>query len=386
MKSSRTQPLNILVFNWQDITHPLGGGAEVHLHEIFKRIVGRGHSVTLYCSMFHGAKSEEIIDGIRIIREGSRNLFNFFVPLRYRSQFRHEKYDIIIDDINKIPFCTPAYVREPILALVHHLFRGSIFLEASAPAALYVYLLESAAIPMYRDTPIAVYSESSRRELLRYGFRSELIHHVPIAISAKSITGRRRLDKSIPRVGYLGRLKKYKSVDQLLRAFQVVLKEIPNTRLSIIGDGDARPGLAQLARELRIDHAVTFTGFVDEKEKARLLSRMSLVVNTSAKEGWGLTVTEANASGVPVVASNVPGLRDSVLEGKTGLLYEYGNISQLARKMLEVLKDAKLQRSLSIEALRFARSLNWDSSAQKMLEVIQNTIATRQASPQARSS
>ncbi|HLF19598.1 MAG TPA: glycosyltransferase family 4 protein, partial [Bacteroidota bacterium] len=302
MKNQSKRLLKILIFNWQDIKHPLGGGAEVHLHEIFKRIAAQGHSVTLYCSMFPGAKSEEFNDGIRILREGSRNLFNFFVPLRYRSRFRHEGYDIIIDDVNKIPFYTPAFVAEPVLAFVHHLFRKSIFLEAPFPAALYVYLSESVALSVYRKTPVAVYSESSRRELLSYGFGSTMIHHVPIAITMKVSGKPRAFRKSNPIIGYLGRIKKYKSVDHLLRAFQIVQREIPNAQLLILGDGDARSALERLTHELHIDRAVRFAGFVDEKEKIRLLSKMSLVVNTSAKEGWGLTVTEANACGVPVVA------------------------------------------------------------------------------------
>ncbi|MBI3005842.1 MAG: glycosyltransferase family 4 protein [Ignavibacteriales bacterium] len=385
MKRRPKKTLKILVFNWQDITHPLGGGAEVHLHEIFKRIAAQGHSVTLYCSMFPGAKAEETIEGVRIIREGNRNLFNFYVPLRYRSRFRHEGYDIVIDDINKIPFCTPTFVKEPVLALVHHLFRKTIFFEAPFPAALYVYLSESLAIRTYKNTPVAVYSRSSRNELISYGFHPQLIHHVPIAISQKTRIKRKFAKKAPPTVGYLGRVKKYKSVDHLLRAFHIVKKEIPNARLLVIGDGDALPALRRFAQELNIDDAVKFTGFVEEKEKERLLSTMSLVVNTSAKEGWGLTVTEANAYGVPVVASNVPGLRDSVIEGKTGLLYEYGNISQLARKMLEVLKDRKFQARLGREALTFARSLSWDNSAQRMLEVIEQTIDAKRLLPDSHS-
>jgi glycosyltransferase involved in cell wall biosynthesis len=361
----------ILIFNWQDIKHPLGGGAEVHLHEIFRRLVQKGHSVTLYCSMFEGAAKEETVDGIRVVREGNRNLFNFYVPFRYGSRFRYERYDIVVDDINKIPFYTPLYVKEPILALVHHLFRSSIFRETSLPAALYVYSSESLAMSVYRRTPVAVYSESSREELLSHGFSEELIHKVPIAISTKP--QRVRIHRT-PTVGYVGRIKKYKSVDHLLRAFQIVLREIPAARLVVVGDGDARPGLEQLSRQLGISSSTQFEGFVDEKRKIQLLNHMDVVVNTSAKEGWGLTVTEANACGVPVVASNVPGLRDSVIDGKTGLLYEYGNISQLSRKILDVLNDRKLRARLSKGALQWAKSFSWDKSAEKMEKVIETII------------
>src|SRR5262245_14502539 len=135
-------PMNILVLNWQDITHPSGGGAEVHLHEIFTRVASRGHSVTLYCCAHEGAPAEEMLDGIRIIREGSRSLFNFSVLLRYALRFRKEAYDIVIDDMNKIPFFTPLYVRKPLLTIIHHFFGKSIFREAGLIAGTYVHIAE----------------------------------------------------------------------------------------------------------------------------------------------------------------------------------------------------------------------------------------------------
>ena len=75
--------MNILVLNWQDINNRLGGGAEVHLHEIFKRIAAMGHGVTLYSCGFEGAPAKEFIDGIRVIREGGRSTFNFPARLRF---------------------------------------------------------------------------------------------------------------------------------------------------------------------------------------------------------------------------------------------------------------------------------------------------------------
>ena len=121
--------MKILIINWQDIKNPFGGGAEVHMHEIFRLVAAAGHDVTIFSCMFDGAADFEDIDGIKIIRKGSRNLFNFVVKKMYKKQFRHENYDIIIDDINKIPFYTPRYVKEPLLAISHHFFGKSIFLN-----------------------------------------------------------------------------------------------------------------------------------------------------------------------------------------------------------------------------------------------------------------
>ena len=369
--------MKILVFNWQDIRNPLGGGAEVHMHEIFLRIASRGHEVTLFCSSFPGAPAEEMIDGIRVIREGSRNLFNFRVYPRYRSRFRHEGFDVVVDDLNKIPFFTPAFVREPLVGIVHHLFGRSIFVEVSLPAGLYVSGAEQAAFPFYRRIPIAVVSESTKSEMLEHGFRPELLTIVPNAIDGALY---RQIDvprSGGPLMGYLGRMKKYKSVDHLIRALPIIRREHPEVRVVLVGDGDSRPGLEQLARELGVSGAVHFTGFVAPEEKVRLLNQMDVVVNTSAKEGWGLTVIEANACGVPVVASDVPGLRDSVVDGTTGLLYEYGNIEQLSEKVCLVLRDAILRKRLADEALRWAATFTWERSADRMIELMERAVRER---------
>ena len=366
--------MKILLLNWQDIKNPYGGGAEVHMHEIFKRIVARGHSVTLFCSSFPGAPTEEVIDGIRIIRQGSRNLFNYFVPLRYYSQFRHERYDIVVDDINKIPFFTPLFVKEPLVGIVHHLFGKSIFVEVSLPAGLYVNIAERISFPIYRDIPIAVVSESTKQEMIAQRFPESNLHIVSNAIDHTLYRPLGRQLSSCPLIGYLGRLKKYKSVDHLLKAFQIVLHEIPNARLIVVGDGDVRQQLQELAGKLNIAASSEFTGYVSSEEKVRWLNQMDIVVNPSAKEGWGLTVIEANACGTPVVASDVPGLRDAVIDGETGLLYEYGNIEQLAEKILLLLRDEHLRLRLAAGALSYAQSLTWDASANIMLDVIEKVL------------
>ncbi|MCX6142316.1 MAG: glycosyltransferase family 4 protein [Ignavibacteriales bacterium] len=369
--------MNILVLNWQDIKNPLGGGAEVHLHEIFKRVVGLGHSVTLYCSKFPGATETEEIDGLRVIREGGRSLFNFHVPRRYQSQFRKEGFDVVVDDINKIPFYTPWFVDKPLAGIVHHLFGKAIFLEAPLIPASYVYLAEKVATKVYRNTPMAVVSESTRQELIGLGFPAGNIVIVPNAVNTKVYAPSADLAQGRPLIGHVGRLKKYKSVDHLLRAFEIVLKDIPDARLRIVGDGDFRPDLEKLAHELPIADRVEFTGYLSQAEKVRHLNQMSVAVNCSVKEGWGLTVIEANACGVPVVASDVPGLRDSVVDEKTGLLYEFGNIEQLAQKITLVLRDENLRNKMRVDALEWGRSFNWEESAKKMIDFLERVIARK---------
>ena len=365
---------HILVLNWQDITHPLGGGAEVHLQEIFKRIAASGHKVTFLSCRHPGAMEDETIDGIRIFRHGSRGLFNYHVPFLYKKLHREYKFDIVVDAINKVPLFTPLYVRNtPLLTIVHHLFRKTIFSEASFPAALYVYLMESMIGKVYRRNPFCVISDSTRRDVESFGIPQGKISLIDICVDHDLYKPDLQAKSPEPVISYLGRIKKYKSVDQLLNAFAIIKAQIPEAKLNVVGDGDDVPRLKQIARDMKLKD-IQFLGFVSPEEKVRYLQQSHLVVNTSSKEGWGLTVIEANACGTIVVASDVEGLRDSVVDGETGLLYPYGDIQSLADNSVRILKDAALRRKMEQNALTWAARFHWDKSAMKTLELIDNVI------------
>jgi len=371
---------NILIINWQDITNPLGGGAEVHLHEIFKRICKKGHQVTLLCCQYPGAKSKEIIDGIKIIRNGSRNLFNYIVPQTYFKFVKERRIDIVIDDINKIPFYTPLFVRKPLIGIIHHLFGNSIFIEAPLPAALYVNFAERLIPLLYRKIPMAVVSDSTKQELVQKGFYEPHIHFVNNGVDTSIYKNLKINRNPSPMIGYLGRIKKYKSVDHLLYAFKIVVEKIPNAQLLIIGDGDYLSSLKKMAHSLQLDDAVQFTGTATESQKLEYLNRVWFTVNPSPKEGWGLTVIESNACGVPVIAADSPGLRDSVVHEKTGLLYPYGDYFKLAEMMIKMIEQNQLRNELSSNSITWANQFSWDNSAKKMMQLIEQTLSERSRS------
>ena len=364
---------NILVINWQDITHPLGGGAEVHFHEIFKRVAAAGHGVTLLCSHYEGAAYEQVIDDVRIIRRGKRDFFNYAVPKAYRELRATNQFDIVIDDLNKIPFYTPFFVKEPIVAIAHHFFGKSIFLEVSFQYGSYVYLSEFLVRFIYRKTPFAVVSESTRQELRRWGIASE-IDLLPNAVDLQSYKVLPDVKSSEPVIGYLGRIKKYKSVDHVIRAMPDILKRIPAAKLKIVGDGDALPELRRLAQKLGVENHVEFPGHVSHADKVKLINEAWIVVNPSSKEGWGLTVIESNACGVPVVAAESPGLVDSVVNGKTGTLYEYGNITELSNSVAELLQNDEKRKLFAENARHWAEKWNWDDSAAKAIKIIEKFV------------
>jgi glycosyltransferase involved in cell wall biosynthesis len=371
--------MKILVINWQDIRNPLGGGAEVHLHNIFSRLAQQGHDVTLLCSSFPGAPAAETIDGIRIVRTGSRSLFNFHVPFAYWRLSSSGAFDVVVDDLNKLPFFTPLFVRRPLWAIAHHLFGRSIFVEATFPVALYVYVMERIALQVYHrcGVPFFVVSPSTRKELLDHGFAPEKLALAYNCVDAARyrLTGVQK--SATPLIGYFGRLKRYKCIDQLIRALPEVRRHIPDVHAVIVGDGDDRNRLEALARDTGVHELVKFEGFVTEERKVELLQQMWIKVSTSTKEGWGLTVIEANACGTPVIASDVPGLRDAVRDNETGLLYRHGDIADLAGKIMTLLSNASVRDRLRDAALKWARSFSWEDTARNVAARMEETLARR---------
>jgi glycosyltransferase involved in cell wall biosynthesis len=226
----------------------------------------------------------------------------------------------------------------------------------------------------YKNTSFAVVSQSTLDEFTERGFNPAYFSIVPNAITQEMFPMKVGKKHAEPTVTYFGRLKKYKSVDHLVRAFAIVQKEIPEAKLHFMGRGDFMPYLQKLAKELNVDKNTSFFGYVSDEDKIKYLGLSHCAVNTSMKEGWGITNIEANACGTPVISANVPGLKDSVLEGESGLLYEYGNINELAEKILLVLKDEELRQKLSEGAVRWAKSFSWDDSAELMMNKINDVI------------
>lgn len=365
--------MKILVLNWQDWTHPEAGGAEIHLRETFRRLVARGHSVTLFCSHFPGSKASEMLDGIQIIRRGSRSIFNFIVPLYYALLLQKQEFDVVVDDINKIPFLTPLYIRRPLVGLCHHFFGKTIFQEVGRVLGSYVLFTEYLAKRVYQKMPFLVVSQSTVDELIEAGYDRRQFTFAMNAIEFDDRYEQAEGKFTKPTIAYVGRLKKYKSVDQLIRAFAVIRPSIPDAELLIVGKGDHEPALRALADELRVGESIKFIGFITEEEKLHLLGRSWVCVNPSIKEGWGIVNIEASACGTPSVAADSPGLRDSVKDGVTGLLYPYGNIAALADTLKRLLTDEPLRAMLGKNGIAFARSFDWEATTDAVEGVLEET-------------
>ena len=362
--------MKILIFSWKDIKTPFAGGAEVYTHEISKRLVKNDHEITLVTLRFPNCSNSEIIDGIKILRYGGKYSFYLKAKSYYRKYLEKENFDIIIDQINTVPFFTPFYVdNKKIITLIHQLAREFWFHETIFPINfLGYYFFEYAWLKRYCKLPTITISESTKSDLEKLNFKNVYIVPTGIAISSSLKVENNNKSAELT-LAYLGRLTKTKKTFDVLKAFKIVSEKYPNVKLSIIGDGYLKNDLMKYANSIKCGSNITFHGFLNEKEKFRVLSRANLLVVSGVREGWGMVVTEANSVGVPAIGYNIPGLRDSIIDGKTGLLCET-KPEGMAKKIIEFFEDKILKEKLAKEALEYSHKFTWDKSAEEFEKTI----------------
>lgn len=356
----------LLLINWRDINNPEAGGAEIYYHEIFKRLAVKGFSVTVLSHHFPGAARKEEVESTTILRRGGKYLFNFqIVPWLL---FNRRRYDLIIEDLNKIPFFTPLYCRRPRLHLAMHFFGTEIFREAPLPLALYVYLMEKCAALFYRKERFIAISDSTARDIERFPVPRERIGIVEPGIDTsffKPVCPK----ENRPVIAFVGRLMKYKNVQFIIRALPRLREKIPDLVFEIGGSGDYLPSLRRTAERCGVAASVRFRGQISETEKRELLSRASLFVNPSAKEGWGINNIEANLCGTVSLSSDVPGQRDSVIHNVTGMLYDPDNRSDFCEKAVRLLNDPEKRWKMELAARERAMKFDWDTVTMRMLKL-----------------
>jgi glycosyltransferase involved in cell wall biosynthesis len=252
------------------------------------------------------------------------------------------------------------------IAIIHHLIKRIFFKELPFYSAILGWLSEMMIPILYKKTKFVTVSESSKRELEEFG-----IADIEVVYNGVDMVQSGNLGKNLrPAIIFLGRLKRYKRIDLLIKAYKIVSERVPETELLIVGDGDQRKELEQLAEETMIK--ADFFGYVDEATKAKLLREAWVFVITSEKEGWGVTVIEANACETPCVAFDVQGLRDSIIDDVTGILVRAdGNVDNLAEAIIRVLEDDELREKLSKNALQYAKRFSWDIGAEMFLKAIE---------------
>jgi len=358
----------ILIFNWRDTKHVWSGGAEVYIHEIAKRLVLRGHKVTIFCGRDSKTPRNEKVDGVQIIRRGG--FYSVYVWAFFYYVFRLNKYfDIIIDSENGIPFFTPLYSSKKIFLLIHHVHQDLFRIKLLPPLSWIGKFLEKDLMPcVYKNTEIITVSPSSKADILEHRLTTKEPHVIYNGVDMNVYRPGKK--SANPMVLYLGRLTPQKSLSVFIKSAQKIIKRIPKVEFVIAGDGDDKKKLMKLAKTLGLEKNITFTGKVTQEEKVTLYQKAWVFVNPSLLEGWGITTIEANACGTPVVASNVAGLRDAVKNPHSGFLVPYGNVNEFAVNVVKILKNKKIRAQMGKGSIEWAKNFDWEMSAENLIKNI----------------
>jgi glycosyltransferase involved in cell wall biosynthesis len=369
------RPLKILVLADRDWTHPQGGGTGANVYENIARWADWGHHVTLIAGEYPGCEPVEWVNPNLVVhRTGGRgSVFPRAAWAIIRRGIGSDA-DIVFEVINGITFLTPLWLRKPRVALVNHPHRALFVGEFGARLGrlLAAGLEELPLRLLYRRVPFLTISDSARRELVEIdGIPAE---HITIAYCGVGPGPYEPGERSAePTLLYVGRLKAYKRIEVLLD----MLIGLPGVTLDIAGHGDHGETLDDAVLSRGLSDRVRVHGFVDDEKKAELYRQAWLHVTASMSEGWSLTVMEAALCGTPSAAIAVGGLRESIVDGETGVLAR--DAADLGRRVAELLSDDERREQLGRTALERARTFTWERTAATTLSVVLREFAAASA-------
>lgn len=365
--------MRILILNWKDLKHPQAGGAEFITETAARHWAAAGHDVTLFAAAVAGQPERETVEGVKVIRRGGR-LSVYFKAMQYWNRGGYLKHDLVIDEINTLPFFTPLYVRQPAqwVPYLNQLAREIWFQQMSFPLNVLGYLLEPLYLRLYTSKEAVTISHSSGETLRAVGFPDYRVWPMFVDVPAKKELGNApAVALEEPIILYFGSLRRMKGVDDIVRAFADFRTTHPKGILQIAGGGHPkdRARLERLVAELDLGTSVEFLGRIpaDPAAKAKVYDSCTLVTMASKREGWGLVITEGAVRGRPGVGYNTWGTRDAIEDGITGHLAESMDPAGLANAWRETIKSKSHYERIRAAAWRKATALSSAEAADRFL-------------------
>jgi glycosyltransferase involved in cell wall biosynthesis len=380
LPAARSGPeLRVLFLVSRDIRHPSNTGGDIGLWERAQYLAGEGHQVTVMASTFPGAPSQEIIDGIHVVRMGGLLSLWWRTFVFYMTKCRG-KFDVVVVEGfggSRIPRFTPLYVKEPIVTEWHQIHAELFAVQYPKVLVPALNFLERLTAFVHRNTVVMARTREWQEAFPRIGFKPQNIRVVPACISEDWLSNGNRRPVKEPRVVWLGKFRRYKCPDHAIRAMRDVVRELPRAKLILAGHHDDRRYEAALEEQvdaLGMRGVVEFRFEITEEEKRSLLDSCRAMVLPSSVEGFGIVVLEANARGVPVIASSgVP--QSAVQEAVNGLRYDFGRIAELSQKLIEILTDDDLYLTLSANSVAFASTFSWRTVCSQYQDVLKSVAA-----------
>ncbi|MCM3882649.1 glycosyltransferase family 4 protein [Frankia sp. R82] len=344
---------------WRDLDDPESGGSELHADKVAERWAQAGIDVSLRTAMAPGCPESVQRNGYSVVRKAGR--YSVFPRTALSGALgRTGPWDGLVEIWNGMPFFSPMWARCPRVVFLHHVHAEMWRMVLSPKLARVGETVEfKVAPPMYRRTRILTLSQSSRHEIIDLlGLPPRNITVVPPGIDpAYTPAGER---SPHPLVLSVGRLVPVKRFDVLIDALLRARADHPTMEAVIVGEGYERPELEKKIAAAGAGRWLRLVGRVDDAELLALYRRAWVLTSASAREGWGMTITEAAACGVPSVATRIAGHTDAVIDGETGLLVEPAD---LGRTLAGVLTDRELHGRLAAGALAHAATFTWAETA-----------------------
>ena len=366
--------LHVLVLADRCWAHPQGGGSGANLHAQVLRWAQAGHRVTVIAGDYPGAqRREQVAENLVVHRMGGRaSVFPRGIWAVIRGLGRDA--DVVLEVINGITFLTPLWLRKPHVALVCHPHRDLYVGEFGRYRGRFLAALAE-ELPLrllYRRSTFLTISESARDDLVQIdGLPRDRITVAYCGVEPGSFAPGER--DPHPRLLHLGRLKAYKRIEHVLD----VLEAIPGATLDIVGEGDHREALEAEIKQRGLSARVQMYGHVDEATRSAMYARSWILLTASSSEGWGLTVIEAALCGTPSAALAVGGLRESIVDGRTGILAR--DMDELIARVRALIDNRSELEQLGEAARRRALTFTWERTAADNLRVLQAHAAQRTA-------
>lgn len=367
--------MNILLLTWKDPYHPHSGWAEKLLHGYAKNLILLGHRVSWVWDGGYDLPEEEIRDGIWIYRtRKSRGTLWLWYNIWkwYRTYRRMHSVDILIDIAGGPPLLSPFYEKNiPILFTLFHI-ADTEFDAYRYKTGILMRWLYRFSLLLYRKIPTITISASTQNELVQdYAWRSRI--DVLDCTLENARTWKRKGDKTRYFI-FIGRLTPMKRPDHCIRAFASIPEwERKDSHLHIIGSSNETAyiaSLSALAQSLDCADSILFHGHISDEDRDRYIALARATLVTSKKEWYGLVVLESNRLGTPVLAYDVPWVRDAVLPEKNGILVPDWDIDHLSAKMRLLLRDETYYRSLSYSSIEYIHAMSTTYEQTVKLETI----------------
>lgn len=368
--------MKILWLSWKDEEHPEAGGAEVISSELRKRLVLAGHEVKLITSRPTALAPTASQNGVEVFRTGNRYSVYLQAWRFYRKNLKNWP-DVVIDEMNTIPFFGFCYRSKKSVLLAYQLARQVWFYQFFFPLHYFGFALEALYLRLIskRYSFVLTESESTKSDMQRFGFRASDVGVFRVGMHLSPLKQPR---KQIPnnQVLFLGSVRPMKQTLHAIRAFECAARDDDKLVLNIVGDytGDYGQKAFKYVQESDYADRITFHGKVDAKTKASIVQSASVILITSVKEGWGLIATEAASQGVPAIAYNTDGLRDSVVDGVSGILVPSGDVERMGAEINALLKNPKKLSKMSLAAIENSRQYTFENCYKDFSQFLQKIV------------